>query len=57
VKKILLDTNAYTKLLSGNTTILEELGNADKVFIPTIVLGELFADLREALRKLVTRNY
>lgn len=57
MKKILLDTNAYTKLLSGNTTILEELGNADKVFIPTIVLGELFADLREALRKLVTRNY
>ncbi|MBI3443089.1 type II toxin-antitoxin system VapC family toxin [Candidatus Woesebacteria bacterium] len=43
MRKILLDTNGYTKFLLGDKAILEELGKADKVFISTIVLGELFA--------------
>lgn len=46
MRKILLDTNAYTRLLSGDELILEELGRADKIFIPVIVLGELFAGFK-----------
>lgn len=46
MKKVLLDTNAYTKLLSGEKAVLEELGKADRVFMPVVVLGELFAGFR-----------
>lgn len=46
MKKVLLDTNAYTKLLLGEKDVLEELGKADRVFMPVIVLGELFAGFR-----------
>lgn len=46
MRKILLDTNSYTKLLLGEEPVLEALSEADKIFIPTIVLGELFAGFR-----------
>lgn len=51
MRKILLDTNAYTKLLLGENSVLEELGLADKVFIPTVVLGELFAGFKGGARE------
>lgn len=54
MRKILLDTNAYTKLLLGDQAVLEALGRADKVFIPTVVLGELFAGFKGGIRE--TRN-
>lgn len=46
MKKVLLDTNAYTKLLLGEKDVLEELGKADRVFMSVIVLGELFAGFK-----------
>lgn len=46
MRKILLDTNAYTKFLSGDSAVLEELGKADNVYLSAIVLGELFAGFR-----------
>lgn len=46
MRKILLDTNVYTKLLLGDEDVLSELGNADSIFIPAVVLGELFAGFR-----------
>ena len=46
MKKIILDTNAYTKLLLGDEQILQALGNADSIFVPVIVLGELFTGFR-----------
>lgn len=46
MKKILLDTNAYTRLLGGGEDVLEALGRADTVFMSVIVLGELYAGFR-----------
>ena len=33
MKKVLLDTNAYTTLLRGDEAVLEALGRAETVFI------------------------
>jgi len=46
VKKVLLDTNAYTHLLRGDKAVLEVLGRADTVFMSVFVLGELAAGFK-----------
>ncbi len=46
MKKILLDTNAYTRLLSGDQRVLDALGRADMTFMSVFVLGELYAGFR-----------
>lgn len=56
MRKVLLDTNAYTKLLLGENAILEELGKADRVFISTIVLGELFAGFRGGTKEAMNKK-
>ncbi len=43
MKKIILDTNAYTQLLTGNSDVLDVLGAAETVYMSIFVLGELFA--------------
>jgi len=43
VKKILLDTNAYTHLLVGDSDVLDSLGSAETVYMSIFVLGELYA--------------
>ena len=56
MKKVLLDTNAYTKLLRGDEKILQVLGNADSIFIPVIALGELFACFRGGTKEAKNRK-
>lgn len=46
MKKILLDTNAYTRFLAGEHTIIDEIATADVIFLSVIVLGELFAGFK-----------
>ena len=46
MKKILLDTSAYVRLLSGDQDVLDALGRADTVFMSVFVLGELYAGFR-----------
>ena len=41
--RICIDTNIYSALKSGDPDIIELLENADEVYIPAIVLGELYA--------------
>ncbi len=43
MKKILLDTNAYTRLLAGAEEVLNVVGAADIVYLSVFVLGELYA--------------
>ena len=43
MSSILLDTNAYTGLISGDTKILEYLAQTDTIYISTVMLGELYA--------------
>ena len=44
--KILLDTNAYSGLLSGSQVVLDALAKAELVFVSVIVLGELYAGFK-----------
>ena len=39
---ILLDTNAYTGFINGDTTIYERIVQADIVYMSTVILGELY---------------
>lgn len=40
--RILIDTNAYTALLTGDDRIARILGESDAVLLSSIVLGELY---------------
>lgn len=46
MKKIIIDTNGYSMLLAGDTSIRDILGEADTVFISIVVLAELYAGFR-----------
>lgn len=46
MKKILLDTNAYTRFLAGEHTIIDAITTADVIFLSVIILGELFAGFK-----------
>ncbi len=42
MKKISLDTNAYSALITGNETVLDALGEANEVYLSIFVIGELY---------------
>jgi tRNA(fMet)-specific endonuclease VapC len=46
MKKILLDTNAYSYYLRGNQDVLKILGDADVVYMSIFVLCELFTGFK-----------
>jgi len=46
VKKIILDTNAYSRYLKGDHDVLNMLGIADIVYMSIFVLGELFTGFK-----------
>lgn len=56
MRKILLDTNAYTNLLLGDSAILTELVNADMIYLPVIVLGELFAGFKGGSKEIKNKS-
>ena len=43
MNKIILDTNAYTRLLAGDENVLDVVASAETVFMSIFVLGELHA--------------
>ena len=43
MKKILVDTNAYTRLLTGQEDVLDVIGSAETVYMSIFVFGELYA--------------
>jgi tRNA(fMet)-specific endonuclease VapC len=51
VKKLSLDTNAYTRLFRGDEAVLDALGRADTVFMSIFVLGELYAGFKGGNRE------
>ncbi len=51
MRKVLLDTNAYIKLLAGDRLILEEIEYADIVYMSVIVLGELYAGFKGGIKE------
>jgi len=42
MKKILIDTNAYSGLFSGHDIIFDTIGKAETIYMSVFVLGELF---------------
>jgi tRNA(fMet)-specific endonuclease VapC len=43
MNKVLIDTNAYGKFLSGNRQTLSYIVEADVIYLSVIVIGELYA--------------
>lgn len=46
MKKILLDTNAYSRLFTRDESVLRALAEANVVYMSVFVLGELYAGFR-----------
>jgi tRNA(fMet)-specific endonuclease VapC len=51
MKKMLLDTSAYSCLLRGSKEVLGVLEAAETVYMPTVVLAELFAGFKGGSRE------
>ena len=43
MKSITLDTNAYSDFRKGDLLITNEIRKSDLIFIPTIIIGELYS--------------
>jgi len=54
MKKILLDTNAFTALAYGNEKVREFLSQADKIYLPYVVVAELLYGFKKGNRE--TKN-
>ena len=48
--KFLLDTNIVIALFANEATIKDNLAEAEEVFVPSIVIGELFYGARKSTR-------
>jgi tRNA(fMet)-specific endonuclease VapC len=46
MSRILLDTNAYIRLLAGDARVLDALAGAERIYMSVFVLGELYAGFR-----------
>jgi tRNA(fMet)-specific endonuclease VapC len=56
MRKVLLDTNAYSKLLSGDKNVLTALAKADIVYMSIFVLGELYAGFKGGNKEPININ-
>ena len=56
MKKILLDTNAYSNYLRGNEAVLDALATAHIVYMSVFVLGELYYGFRGGTRERENRH-
>ena len=52
MKKILLDTNAYTSYLAGDHEVLDALAQSETVYLSIFVLGELYAGFKGGRKEL-----
>jgi len=44
--KILLDTNAYSEFMSGNSLVFDYIIEAEEIYLSTVMIGELFAGFK-----------
>lgn len=51
MNNIVVDTNAYTRLLAGGKEVLDVIGSADIVYMPIFVMGELYAGFAGGTQK------
>jgi tRNA(fMet)-specific endonuclease VapC len=48
---IVMDTNAYSAFFKGNEQVKAHLERSDRIYIPSIVSGELFAGFNQGNRR------
>ena len=56
MKKILLDTNAYSAFLKGDEDVYRALSSAVEVFLSVIVMGELLSGFKGGSREAHNRS-
>jgi len=54
--KIVLDTNAYLDLFCGDNRVLDALAEAESVYLPVTVIGELLTGFRGGTREARNRG-
>ena len=57
MKKILLDTNAYSNFLKGDHEILEIISESDIIYLSVFVLAELFYGFKAGSREKKNKDY
>jgi tRNA(fMet)-specific endonuclease VapC len=56
MKKIILDTNAYARLLTGDNHVLNATASAETIFMSIFVVGELHAGFQGGSKKKENRD-
>jgi tRNA(fMet)-specific endonuclease VapC len=56
VRRVVLDTNAYTALRRGDERVLDALAAADRVYVPIFVFGELLHGFKLGRKELANRR-
>jgi len=56
MKKISLDTNAYSALITGNEMVLNALGEASEVYLSIFVIGELYYGFTNGSKEKINRE-
>jgi tRNA(fMet)-specific endonuclease VapC len=56
MKRLLLDTSAYTALLTGDREVFSRLAESETVFMSVFVLGELYAGFRGGKKEQENRD-
>lgn len=56
MKKIIIDTNAYSRFLGGDEIVLKALGKAEIVYMSIFVLGELYAGFKAGSKELENKK-
>ena len=56
MRRVLLDTNAYSALARGDDAVLDAISEADVVYVSVVVLGELYAGFKSGSREAANRE-
>ena len=56
MRKILIDTSAYSQLLRGSTDVLNVLGRADLTYMSIFVLAELYTGFKGGSKEIPNKN-
>ncbi len=56
MKKIVLDTNAYSAFLNGDGSVLNALSEADITYMSVFVIGELYGGFRGGTKYLENKD-
>ena len=56
MKKILLDTNAYSYYLKGDQVVFNEIINSDRVYVSIFVMAELLAGFKGGSKEKANRS-